>query len=231
MAELAIQCLICLECFEPNQIDKVACESTVAHNLCHGCEKIWRDKAPLELGIHRMKCPACQQPEISRTIESLQREIESLQREAKSSLKVAPVTSAVARARLTPMTIIDAIRPLVTTITPEELDVINARLMGRPRPTAVAETDFERILQRNAERRTAVAPTLVVAPVIDTVRRERKLCASGRNCRSTSQSGRATTHLKCIHCNLVFCCRTCNECVGCRPFPAYLLPYVERLRL
>ena len=71
----------------------------------------------------------------------------------------------------------------------------------------------------------------------DTVRRSvasrtRALCASGRNCRtSTSQTGRTMTYLKCVTCNVVFCCRTCSVCIGCRPFPSYVLPYVERLRL
>jgi hypothetical protein len=61
--------------------------------------------------------------------------------------------------------------------------------------------------------------------------RPRGRCASGRNCRSTSQTGRSMTYLKCIACSVVFCCRTCTVCVGCRPFPSYMLPYVERLRL
>lgn len=61
--------------------------------------------------------------------------------------------------------------------------------------------------------------------------RPRARCASGRNCRSTSQTGRSLTYLKCDECNLVFCCRTCKVCVGCRPFPSYMLPYIEQLRL
>jgi hypothetical protein len=198
------QCLICFECFQPDQIDKVACDSSVDHCVCFGCERIWRSKMkPKRI----MDCPACRQPERYRTTASLLRESEF---ESPHPF----VSSAIARA--TPMTIIDAIlelRPLVSPrmISQEELDVINARLMGRPRPTAVAETEFERILQRNARAAAerAGAPTMV--------RPRRAQCASGRDCRSTSQSGRATTHLKCIHCSIVFCCRNCNECVGCRP--------------
>lgn len=220
-----IECIICLECFQPDQIDKVACDSSVDHCVCFACEKRWRRASPLIKGVRIMNCPACRQPERHRTTASLQRESEI------DEIPHPFVSSAVARA--TPMTIIDRIRPLVSTISQAELDVINARLMGRPRPTAVPETDFERILQRNvaeaARRAAIVAQTAEIerifqrnaaeragAPATIDLVRPRKLCASGRDCRSTSQSGRATTHLKCIHCNLVFCCRNCNECVGCR---------------
>jgi len=61
---------------------------------------------------------------------------------------------------------------------------------------------------------------------------QRSRCASGRDCQSTSSSGRTMTRLKCIHCNIVFCCRSCTECVVCRPLlPSYSPSLLERLRL
>lgn len=215
-----IECLICLECFQPDQIDKVMCGSSVDHCVCFGCEKKWRSKMPLKKGVRIMNCPACCQPEQYRTTASLQRESEIDE--------IAPhpfVSSAIARA--TPMTIIDRIHPLVSPmrITREELDAINARLMGRP-TAAEARAEAARVEAVRAEVYTAYtaaraearaeAAERAGAPTM--VRPRRAQCASGRDCRSTSQSGRATTHLKCIHCSIVFCCRNCNECVGCRPY-------------
>lgn len=54
----------------------------------------------------------------------------------------------------------------------------------------------------------------------------RALCASGRNCQSTSPSGRSMTHLKCFYCHTVFCCRNCMQCVRCNPLTQF-----ERLQL
>jgi hypothetical protein len=193
-----IECQICLECFQPNKIDKVACGSSVDHTICFDCEQTWRSKMPLQDGIRIMNCPTCRQPEKYRTTASLQREAQTTSTSTQEQVIAEIAVQFVRGVRLREEHAVARAR----TITREELDVINARLMGPP-PIVTQEA----------------------------VRPPRARCASGRNCRSTSLSGRTMTHLKCTHCNTVFCCRTCKECVGCRPFPSYMLPYVERLRL
>jgi len=61
-------------------------------------------------------------------------------------------------------------------------------------------------------------PSSIGTPVRAPVRAPpRSTCASGRDCRSRSRTGRTTTHLKCGGCNVVFCCRNCRRCVGCVP--------------
>jgi hypothetical protein len=41
---------------------------------------------------------------------------------------------------------------------------------------------------------------------------------SGRDCRNTSRTGRARmTYLKCTICREIFCCRSCEVCMRCRP--------------
>ena len=144
------ECQICFDTFQSDQIDKVACGSSIDHMICFACEEIWRSKMPLRQGVRIMNCPTCRQPEKYRTVESLQREART-----------------------------------------------SSEPPRRPR----------------------------------TQRSPRALCASGRNCRSSSQSGRSMTQLKCTQCYIVFCCRTCKECVGCRPFPSYMMPFLDRLRL
>jgi hypothetical protein len=151
------ECQICFETFQTNQIDKVACGSSIDHMICFACEEAWRNKMPLRQGVRIMNCPTCRQPEKYRTVESLQREARTEQRTQTRT-------------------------------------------------------------QQRTQTRTRTQP-------------QRAQCASGRNCRSTSLSGRSMTQLKCTQCNIIFCCRTCQQCLGCRPFPSYMLPYIERLRL
>jgi hypothetical protein len=226
-----IECQICFEHFQSNQIGKVGCGSSVDHNLCFGCEKTWRSKMPIKKGLRIMNCPTCRQPEQYRTIESLQRETQTTQTsqtdyaaliaaEMAQANRVVQIIQRQQAERAALRAVARAAAPSVSTITREELSAINARLMGRA-PTAPREATApgEATAPREASAREALA------------RPPRSRCASGRNCRSTSQSGRSMTHLKCTHCNTVFCCRTCKECLGCRPFPSYMLPYVEQLRL
>ena len=257
---LAIECMVCMEDFDPTQIgtqiDKVVCGSIVDHMLCFGCEAKWRKETPVQydevLGPHRtMTCPTCRQHErqSERTNASIQREnadmyrtIDSLQREVRPTslstfaaqvaaemvqavqnvrdarrrelLRVQErAASAVARAGSpTP-----AARAPISTITSEEISAIDVRLMG----SQTVERFFN--ISHSEDRGFELSNGPVVAPTPSREeRRVRKLCASGRNCHSSSASGRSTTRLKCIHCNLVFCCRTCNECVGCRPIPSEL---------
>ena len=185
------ECQICLESFSSDQIDKVSCGSSVDHNICFDCEKNWRSKMPLQDGVRIMNCPTCRQPEKYQTVESLKRQ--------------ASIVSPVARAA-------------VRHYTREEVDDINARLMAPPLESL---DPFERQLAAITAllMQTPIqAPTGTRdAPVVLDARPPRARCASGRNCRSTSQTGRSMTHLKCTRCNVVFCCRTCKVCVGCIP--------------
>ena len=76
------------------------------------------------------------------------------------------------------------------------------------------ESDF---IRRSADRVREIASSAVARAALPTRdARVSRRCASGR-CTSTSPTGRAMTHLKCNICNIVFCCRTCKECVNCRP--------------
>ena len=105
--------------------------------------------------------------------------------------------------------------------------VMNCPTCRQPEQSRTIES-----LQREAQSTvssTSVARSIRVSS--EGQGRPRERCASGRNCRSTSQTGRSMTYLKCRACSVVFCCRTCTVCVGCSPFPSYMLPYVERLRL
>lgn len=80
-----------------------------------------------------------------------------------------------------------------------------------------------------AQSGTREAPVVLDArpAVMRPPRAPRSRCASGRDCESISQSGRSMTHLKCIYCQTVFCCRNCMMCVGCTP----LYPFeIEQLR-
>jgi hypothetical protein len=91
------------------------------------------------------------------------------------------------------------------------------------RASAISTITIEESDESDAPIATQDAPPIVTqdAPVVDRPRPPRARCASGRNCRSTSESGRSMTHLKCTQCNRVFCCRKCNLCVRCRPLPSY----------
>ena len=93
--------------------------------------------------------------------------------------------------------------------------VVETRRFVRTSETAFIERAAARVreIASSAVARAAL-PSTVREPDIDA--RPRARCASGR-CQSTSQTGRAMTYLKCIVCRNVFCCRTCRECVGCRP--------------
>jgi hypothetical protein len=105
--------------FDPTQIEKVACGSSVDHMICFGCEAKWRKQTPMQYGLRGperiMKCPTCHQTEGKRTNASLQREafaerVEStartiqLVRKMKASGRVPPrqaiLESAVRYARL-----------------------------------------------------------------------------------------------------------------------------------
>ena len=96
---LAIECTICMECFDPIKIDKVACGSSVDHMVCFKCEGDWRDKMPLKHGIRRMTCPTCRQEELYlyRTTESLQREVRRTLRKTYESLKREPSSTEAAQ--------------------------------------------------------------------------------------------------------------------------------------
>ena len=271
-----IGCQICMEEFTRSQTYIVACDSPVDHTVCFACERKWRDKCG-----GRMTCPTCRQQELYRTYESLQRDdIYRTYESTTSSISTSHMSTfaaqvasemaaAVQIARDVRMRDDDALRLAdylhrerassavararvpISTITPEELSVINARLMNTPTlmvsPTLAARAistitsedrlDFELIagpeiaaqvwaIRPGTDVTRAIRPGTDVTPPLPTAayveRRVRKLCASGRDCHSSSASGRSTTRLKCIHCNLVFCCRTCNECVGCRPIPSML---------
>lgn len=84
-----------------------------------------------------------------------------------------------------------------------------------PRPTPLSTLTREEIAAINAR---AMAPTSRDAPILLEVRPPRARCASGRNCHSTSQTGRSMTPLKCANCHVVFCCRSCFVCIGCNPY-------------
>ena len=84
-----------------------------------------------------------------------------------------------------------------------------------PRPTPISTLTREEIAAINAR---LMAPTSRDAPIVLEVRPPRARCASGRDCHSTSQTGRSMTHLKCANCHIVFCCRSCFVCIGCNPY-------------
>ena len=64
-------CQICLESFEQDKLYKVGCKSSVEHLICYECEGKWRSIP----GCTQMTCPTCRQPEVERTIDSIQREL------------------------------------------------------------------------------------------------------------------------------------------------------------
>lgn len=185
------ECQICLESFQSNQIDKVSCGSSVDHYVCFDCEKTWRSKMTLKNGVRIMNCPTCRQPEKYRTVESLQREAST-------------PTIAEINARL--------IHPFVPSVS--SVAVARAAAPYVPRPTPLSTLTREEVAAINAR---AMAPTSRDAPVLE-VRPPRARCASGRDCHSTSQTGRSMTHLKCANCYIVFCCRSCFVCIGCNPY-------------
>jgi len=198
-----IECQICFESFHSNKIDKVACGSSVDHMVCFDCEKTWRSKMALKDGIRIMKCPTCRQDEQYRTTASLQREAAS--------------TSSVAR-----------------TAAEEIMSILRRNESVRMAAREATREAFLNALA-NAERANAAridgtreAPVVLEARPVGP---QRARCESGRNCRSTSQSGRSMTHLKCRHCDIVFCCRNCSECVRCRPYPSYQLPFAHQIGL
>jgi hypothetical protein len=205
----SIECQICMDHFEPNMIEKVACGSSVDHNLCFNCEGTWRSKMPVVKGIKIMNCPTCRQPETTRTIASLQREIASLQRQT-TQVRETQRTSPWGHTSFEVSSTATDLSTMINQIIYEE----------RVRRAAAVTP---------AVARAAVTDTTPTVTATSTTRTEvqRSRCASGRNCRSTSRTGRSMTHLKCTVCNTVFCCRTCSECVGCRP---YVLPFVDQLR-
>jgi hypothetical protein len=75
-----------MEVFQPDQIGKVACGSSVDHTICFDCEKKWRKQTRMQYGVlgpeRTMNCPTCRQPERKRTNASLQREAFAEQVEA-----------------------------------------------------------------------------------------------------------------------------------------------------
>ena len=181
----------CQICMEKKECEKVTCGSDIPHYLCFGCELTWRSKMPLQDGVRIMTCPTCRQPERYRTITSLQR-----------------------KARTT---------SLASLVQKADQLVVSARSFARTSETVFIERAAVRVREiaiahtSTAARElpsTAVARALPVRDDIDG--RPRARCASGR-CQSSSRAGRAMTYLKCNICHNVFCCRTCRECVGCRP--------------
>ena len=185
-----MECQICME-IKPG--DNVSCGSTVPHNLCFECENTWRNKMPVQGGIRIMNCPTCRQPEKYRTIESLQRERSSLQRE-RSSLQRE-------RSFVQVSELVAAISAIPTAAISTEAQILSSIVRA----------------SRDAQR---AAPTLQLRAPTEhhpTEHHPRSRCVSGRNCRSTSRTGRAMTHLKCTICRAVFCCRNCKDCIGCRP--------------
>ena len=71
-----MECQICFES-QPDMY-KVPCGSTVAHKICFGCERRWREQMPIRDGKRKMTCPSCRQEETGRTMESLERELAAL---------------------------------------------------------------------------------------------------------------------------------------------------------
>ena len=86
-----------------------------------------------------------------------------------------------------------------------------------PRPTPLSTLTREEVPAINARLMAPTYPTYIYAPIVPGSRPPRARCASGRDCRSTSQTGRSMTHLKCANCHVVFCCRSCFVCIGCNP--------------
>ena len=60
------------------EVYKVNCGSSVDHLICFGCESKWRSKMPLREGKRVMTCPTCRQPEVGRTVKSLEFEVARL---------------------------------------------------------------------------------------------------------------------------------------------------------
>ena len=71
-----MECQICMETFA--EVYKVNCGSSVDHLICFGCESKWRSKMPLREGKRVMTCPTCRQPEVGRTVKSLEFEVARL---------------------------------------------------------------------------------------------------------------------------------------------------------
>jgi len=71
-----MECQICFES-RPDMY-KVPCGSSVAHKICFGCERRWREEMPIRDGKRKMTCPTCRQEETGRTMESLERELAAL---------------------------------------------------------------------------------------------------------------------------------------------------------
>jgi hypothetical protein len=199
-----IECQICFESFHSNKIDKVACGSSVDHMVCFDCEKTWRSKMALKDGIRIMKCPTCRQDEQYRTTASLQREAS---------------TSSVVRTTAEVRTRAEEIMSIL------RRNGSSVRMAARE---AIREATREALANAARIDGTREAPVVLEARP---ARPQRARCESGRNCRSTSESGRSMTHLKCIHCDIVFCCRNCSECVRCRPYPSYQLPFAHQIGL
>lgn len=63
-------CQICLESFEQDKLYKVGCKSSVEHLICYECEGKWRS-----IPGCTQTCPTCRQPEVERTLDSIQREL------------------------------------------------------------------------------------------------------------------------------------------------------------
>ena len=180
----------CQICWELKECEPVSCNSNVPHDLCGECESKCR-QACRQAGKDEMTCPTCRQPETCQSTKSLQREIESLRQEI--SLRQPKTLTELAQAA-------------------DDL-VVQARRITRTLET-IPEITF---IEGAAGRVREIASSAVARAALPTRdARVRRRCASGR-CTSTSPTGRAMTYLKCNICNTVFCCRTCKECVNCRP--------------
>ena len=187
-----MECQDCIICMKFTFCEPVSCGSKVGHYICERCEDPWREKmVPDEFGLKFMTCPICRVPETSRSRLSLQREA---RRKAQPTLE-----SLLAAAD---KLVLDT-RELIGTLRTPESDFIirSASRVHEMASSAVARASL---------------PTSAVARASLPSAPTRSLCASGR-CTSTSRTGRAMTYLKCNICNIVICCRTCKECVNCRP--------------
>jgi hypothetical protein len=68
-------CQICLESFELDKLYKVGCNSSVDHLICYECEGNWRSMIRDSNGSRTAICPTCRQPEVERSLDSIQREV------------------------------------------------------------------------------------------------------------------------------------------------------------
>jgi len=191
-----MECVICMQ--TTDKMYKVNCGSSVDHTMCIGCEGEWRSKMPLQDGMRTMTCPTCRQPELERTVESLQRELVRMNQQ-------------------------DPVEVVVQRIMNQFASIYGAETASMLRPTLVsmARDDHAPIaaVARAAVARTTVARTTIARTSARTSERTRPPivpCASGSDCRSRSVlTTRTKTHMKCRTCNVVACCRNCRTCLTC----------------